>query len=268
MTNGTSHQPRVRSGRGAHWVGQALAMVAHRPGVFMTMGLIVGAIYLVPLLGGLVLLVLGPAVLAGAVIAARDADRGGHPGVGHMFQLFQEESRLGQGLRLCVPLVAGQLLAGFVIGIPVARAMLRAGLDLAAVQSHPEVIVNLMGASLLLWAGLALLVMLCAYAFTATAIAQVALNDRPAFAAMAESLRLVRTQPGAWIVTALLLFGGMFVLALLVVALGVPALAQAVCYAALYAVLGPLLYAAWRDLCVPAADHETTGAPPPQVLEA
>lgn len=267
MTNGEGRKPKVRSGRGAHWVGQALAMVGRWPGVFVPMGLIVGAIYLIPLLGGLVVLILGPALLAGAVIAAREADRGGRPGVGHMFQLFQEEGRVGQGLRLCVPLVAGQLLASFLIGIPVARAMLRAGLDLKAVESQPQVIVGLMGSGLLLWIGLAVLVMLVAYAFTATAIAQVALNRRPAFAAMAESLRLVCHSAGAWIVTALLLFAGMFVLAMVVTAFGVPVLALALCYAALYAVLGPLLYIAWRDLCDASA---AAGAPPTpsQVLEA
>jgi hypothetical protein len=51
--------------------------------------------------------------------------------------------------------------------------------------------------------------------------------------------------------------------------LGVPALVQALCYGALYAVLGPLLYFAWRDLCGSAGTGTGTPPPsPPPVLEA
>lgn len=269
MTNdeGRKAMGKVESSRGMRWIGQALGLVRRWPQVFLPMGLVAGAIYLVPLLGGLVLLILGPSLLAGAVIAARDADRGGQPSFGQLFELFREEGRLGQGLRLCLPMVGGQLLAGFLIGIPVAQAMLRAGVDIKTLESQPEMIIELMGGNLFAWALAALLIVLVAYAFTATAIARVALDRREAMAAMAESLRLVRANLGAWVVTALLLFAGMFVLAMFSMMLGVPALVQALCYAALYTVLGPLLYVAWRDLC----DGTQTGRPPsspPPVLEA
>lgn len=269
MTNGEGRNSmgKVESGRGARWVGQALGLVGRWPQVFLPMGLIVGVIYLVPLLGGLVLLVLGPSLLAGAVIAARDADRGGQPAFGQLFELFREEGRLGQGLRLCLPMIGGQVLAGFLIGIPVARAMLRAGVDIKALESQPEMIVEIMGGSLFAWALVALLVVLFAYAFTATAIARVALDRYAAMAAMAESLGLVRANLGAWVVTALLLFVGMFVLAMFSMMLGIPTLVQALCYAALYTVLGPLLYFAWRDLCDGAQAGSPPSSPPP-VLEA
>jgi hypothetical protein len=269
MTNDEGRNPmsKVESSRGMRWVGQALGLVRRWPQVFLPMGLIVGAIYLIPLLGGLVLLILGPSLLAGAVIAARDADRGDRPAIGQLFELFREEGRLSQGLRLCLPMVGGQVLAGFLIGIPVARAMMQAGIDIKALESQPEMILGIMGGSLFVWALVALLVVLFAYAFTATAIARVALDRREAMAAMAESLRLVRANLGAWVVTALLLFAGMFVLAMFSRVLGVPTLVQALCYAALYTVLGPLLYFAWRDLCAGAQAGGPPPSPPP-VLEA
>lgn len=51
------------AGSGWTWVQQALALIKRWPQVFLLMGLILGVIAAVPFLGGLVILILGPALI-------------------------------------------------------------------------------------------------------------------------------------------------------------------------------------------------------------
>ena len=255
---------KVSAARGWHWLVQAVTLVSRHAGVFGAMGLIVAVIYIIPLLGGLIMLILGPALIAGSIIAARDADHGGRPGVGQLFALFQEDGRTREALKLCIPLVAGKVLASFVIGIGMARVLLRAGLDMKAIESQPEVLIHALQGSfgdLVWWLLVALLIMLAAWAFSVSAIARVALDRAEPFAAMAESFRLSVRNAGAWLLAGFALMLGVFVVSIPLLLGAHLLLAQMLINVLVYSLLGPLLYFAWRDLCQ-TSEHSAPTPPP------
>lgn len=237
---------------------QAVALVVRHAGVFLTMGTLAALIYLIPLLGGFIMLILGPALIAGAIIAARDAAEGRPPRVGQMFSLFQEDGRLPDALKLCIPLVVGKVLASLVIGMGITRVLLRAGLDIKALESQPQLLIKTLQTSagdLFGWSIVSLLIVLVAWAFTATAISRVALQRAQPFPAMAESFRLALRHVGAWLLAAVALFLIVFVLAMPLLLGAHLLLAQMLINGLIYSLAGPLLYFAWRDLFGAVSDH-------------
>jgi hypothetical protein len=108
-------------------------------------------------------------------------------------------------------------------------------------------------------------IVLLAWTFTALAVPRVALRGEAAFVAMGESFRRVWRSIGAWIVAAVLLFAGLVLLSILLMLTHVMAVVQLGLYTALYAVLGPLLHAAWRDLDdhADSSDRDDRAPPPP-----
>ena len=260
--------PKVGVARGWRWMTQAVSLVTHNASVFLPMGAIAAVIYLIPLLGGLIMLILGPALIAGSIIAARDAVNGNQPKVGQMFALFQEDGRLRDALKLCIPLVIGKVVASLILVVGVKRVLLRAGLDLKSLESQSEQLMkSLQGSAgdLFGWSIVSLLILLVAWAFTVTAISRVALDRSEPFAAMAESFRLALRNAGAWLLATLVLFLAVFVLAIPLLIGGHLALTQMLINVLIYSLLGPLLYFAWRDLAqTPDAGAESPpSAPPP-----
>lgn len=273
----TGPDRKVPAGRGWQWFATAVATVRRWPGTFLAMGLIVGLISLVPLLGGLVILITGPALLAGSVVAADAAHHGRQPAVRQLFAMFEQTRQRNEALKLCIPLVIGKLVAAMVLATAMASALRHAGLDVTALEGHPEkILAVLAGPGMRVWLVLALAIVLFAWTFTALAIPRVALRGESAFAAMGESFRHVWRNLGAWILAALLLFVTLVALALLLMVSRVPIIMQLGVYTALYAALGPLLHAAWRDLGgtgqPPPAAHGSKPPPPPppppSILEA
>ncbi|NII12215.1 BPSS1780 family membrane protein [Oleiagrimonas sp. C23AA] len=270
---------KVRAGQGWHWVGQALGMARKYPGIFPVMGLIVSAIALVPLLGGLAIAILGPALVAGSVIATRDATAGRKPQIGQLFQLFAEQ-RAGGGIALCLPVILSQIVAGMVLVGAVSARLTRAGVDLKSLESNPsELMQNLtqyIGPGFLGWIIVAVIIALIGYAFAALAIPRVGLDRKPAMQAMAESFRTVRRHWGAWLLTGLALFLCMFIPVVVFYVLGSSLIAQFVANAVLYTLLGPTLYFAYSDLYggpdAATDDHGTapdaSAPPPPPSFEA
>lgn len=265
---------KVSASHGWHWVGQAVALARRFPAVFPVMGLVMSLIAWIPWIGGPVLLFLGPSLIAGTIVAARQADTGGKPGVGDLFARFREGERLGPTLALCLPIIGGQLLGGLTAGVALVSAMHRAGIKLVAVEQDPQKLASLVDPALLGWIALAVIIMLAAYGFLFTAIARVSLDKQEAMPAMGESIRATGHHFGAWLVMMLTLFLSMFIPACIGLLIGLPSLASLLVYAVLYTLLGPTLYFAWRDLFGPrdaAQDRQAssgTPQPPPPSFEA
>jgi hypothetical protein len=257
---------RVSAGRGWQWVMMALGLLRRWPGVFGMSGLIAAAVSMLPLVGGLTLMVLGPALIAGTVIAAQRATRGETPHLSDAFTLFREQGRLGPAMALCLPIIAGQLIIGITIGMMIASAAMKAGIDLhsAALEKELAQLVMNMGTSLFGWAMFALAVVVLSYAFVVTAIPRVGLDRSDAFPAMGESFRTVLRRPGAWLLAALGLFLCLFVPSTLLVMTRSLLLMQLVTTTIFYALLGPTLYFAYRDLYgQPDTTRGTASSPPP-----
>jgi hypothetical protein len=251
---------------------QAVALVLRHPTVFPLMGMMVSAIYLIPYVGGLVMLILGPALIAGSVIAARDAVGNGRPAASQLFALFQDQERTRDGIKLCIPLVVGKVLSSLILGIAFSRALLRAGLDMKALQTQPEAVIKALqdaGGSLFGWVLVALVILLVAWGFTVLAISRVALDRAEPFKAMRESIRLTRQHVGAWLLAGLFLLLAVFVLSMPLLLGGHLLLAQIVINIVVYSILGPFLYLAWHDLCQPQPpDNRATPPQPSGTLEA
>src|SRR5688500_10043751 len=123
---------RVPAGRGLQWLTDAVQLILQNPLPFALMGLVVGVIALVPVLGSLALMVLGPALYGGIVYAAREQHAGRSADFQHLFQAFKEDGKLPKMLLLCLPgVVAGMLI--LVLGVVfVGGAMLGGGLSASA----------------------------------------------------------------------------------------------------------------------------------------
>lgn len=253
---------KMGASRGWHWVGQALSLARRWPTVFPLMGLIVGGIALIPWIGGMVLLFLGPSLIAGTILAAQRADAGHQPAVGDLFARFRDGERLGPTLTLCLPTVAGQFVGGLVGGIALLSAMRSHGIDIHDLESDPQKFVSALGPSLLGWGALAMVIMLVAYAFLFTSIARVALDKQEAMPSMGESARQAARHPAAWLVMMLTLLLCMFVPACIGLLVRLPLLASLLVYTVLYTVLGPTLYFAWRDLFGGSPERGTKPSPP------
>jgi len=256
----------IGAGHGLKWLLEALGMVRRWPGAFLSMGLIMAVISLIPYLGGLAILIMGPALLAGIVTAAETARRGHAPATHQLFAMFQETAQRHEALKLCLPLVVGKIAAAMIVVVAMFRVMTRLGMDVHALEGHPEkMLAVLADGSMPGWLALAVAIVLLAWTFTALAVPRVALRGEAAFVAMGESFRRVWRSIGAWIVAAVLLFAGLVLLSMLLMLTHVMAVVQLGLYTALYAVLGPLLHAAWRDLDdhADSSDKDDRAPPPP-----
>jgi hypothetical protein len=86
---------RVPAGEAITWISEAIRLVFANPAPFLLMGLALSVIGLVPILGGLVLLVAGPAFYAGIASAARSQDRRGAADFNQLLSGFQAEGKIG-----------------------------------------------------------------------------------------------------------------------------------------------------------------------------
>lgn len=273
----SGNAPRRPANHGWLWVVEGLKTVRRCPGVFLSMGLIVAVIQMIPMLGGLVLLVTGPALVAGTIVAAQAATRGTRPAVGQLFAMFDAAPRRTEALKLCVPLLVGKGLALLVLAMAVARRLAASGVEMQELEGHPEKILALFGqGDMLPWLLAAIVLVLLAWTFTALAIPRVALGSERAFDAMRHGVRQVWASLGAWVVVLLLLFSALMAVTTVLMLTQWMLVVQIGLYTALYAVLGPILHAAWRDIGgagpapppPPTPGPRPTPPPPSGVLEA
>jgi hypothetical protein len=114
-------EPRsVASDRGLGWWTDAWALFMRNPVMWVVLGLIfivaMMAVGMVPLLGGVVIALVLPALAGGWMLAARKVQDGGALEVGDLFLGFQGE-RIGPLLVLGALLLAAMVVIGLVAGV-------------------------------------------------------------------------------------------------------------------------------------------------------
>ena len=201
---------RRDAGRGIAWLTEAVEILLRNPLPFVVMGLVVALIVSVPLLGGLLLSVFGPALNGGVIHAARTQASGGQADVSQLFRAFQQPGILPRMLALCLPGIAGGLLIAMLAVSFVGSALLAAGISQAAdAEALSEVTLGSGGA---LFALLAIGVALIAFGMVFFATPRVMLAGDEPFAAMLLSLRATLANALPILVYMLcLLFAGMLV---------------------------------------------------------
>ncbi len=247
---------KVPANRAVFWLGSAFRMVRRYPQAFLGMGLIYALIGLIPLLGPLTVVLLGPALLGGMIHAGQFADNReqtrSRPQLGAMFRAFQGDRRLGSLIALSLPAIGviavGLIILGFVIVQVKASGTLP--INIATVQ--PEVLMKALIPRLLHWIPLLLALSLLAYALTFFGIARAMLEGCSAWMAMGSSVRAVLKNPGAFLLTLLLILAvsmlAMIPLMMILMPLRALWIASLLYNTALYALLGPILYFAWKDV--------------------
>ncbi len=254
---------KVSAGQGWQWIAQALDILKKHPVPFLAMGLMMGIISAIPVLGGLVVLILGPALIAGTCYAAQQADQGKTPEIGHLFRGFQESDRIGSLIALCIPTVVGLVTMGILAGIFVAGALVSAGGGfMEQAQANPMLLLTAMGASALLLVPLLIIIGLAIYALTFFAIPRTLLERPDAFANMKESLAACRSNFGAFIVAIVILLAGIIVLGFIFKALHLGRVGDVLVSTGLYSVLGSTLYFGFREVFGGVSSTQASAQPP------
>jgi hypothetical protein len=254
---------KVRIGAGLEWLREASGIVRAHPAEFLGMGAIMTVIAVIPLLGSLVMLFLGPALIAGTIHAAHQAAQARKPRIGQLFQVFQEGDRVGSYIALCLPLLG----AGIVLAIMLHNAGITAQMlsDPKALQATMEAFFGTgKGVVFLL---VAIVVMLIAGMLTFLATPSILLDRKPAFVAMKNSFRACAGNFGAFFIALFLLGLGIQILHLLLGLLLPNLLATVLAYTPYYALVGPLAYVAYRSIFsnpeADAAGPASSQPPPP-----
>jgi hypothetical protein len=271
---------RVSAGAGWAWFTQSLLLVKRLPLVFPVMGLIIAVIQLIPFVGGLIGVILGPALIGGTIAAAHAADNGNKPSPGQLFQAFQHSDRVGPMVALCIPIVVAILVAGVLLAIFMIGAAISGGLSASeAALRDPQMLASTLGGSTLLLLPLLILVLLVGYAFTFYAIPRTMLDGVEAFASMKQSFAACRANVGAFLVAVVVLLPGSWLILLVLKFLHLGWLTDTLTTAALYTVLGPVLYFGYKVVfgnatpqtaASPAptiTPNEPPAAPPPTAVE-
>jgi hypothetical protein len=254
---------------GLEWIRDAVLIVRAHPRVFLLMGLFFTSIPLFPLLGPLVLLLLGPALMGGMIHAAREAEQGRVPRIGDLFLAFREGDRIGSFMALCLPIV-GALIVLIGLAMPVAIKAINSGAithqtlsDPVAVRTALEHTLDSMGPHrLFLLAGLAVLVMFVAGMMTFLASACVMLGRQKAFSAIRASFKACAMNLAAFLIAVLVV--GVAAQGLhVVLAMVLPdLLAAIIANIPYYAIFGALSYTAYRSIFGDHSDPEDTSNPP------
>ncbi|HET6631781.1 MAG TPA: BPSS1780 family membrane protein [Rhodanobacteraceae bacterium] len=247
----------VRAGTGFHWIRQAFASVGKQPGTFLCMGLIVGLISCVPILGPLVVFILGPAMLGGIAWAARVSDRGGSARIGDLMHAFRDNARTNSMIALCLPLFGALIVAVIILAVAIGGALVGKQIDPAGIDAM-QLLRESGGAGVVALA-LVVVVMLVGESMVFFAIPRVILDGVPARTAMGESFRACRRNLGAWLLALLTLAMGCGLVSALLAHAGLQLLGSLVADTLYYAVGGPTLYHAWDAVFAPSA---ASGEPP------
>jgi hypothetical protein len=176
---------RVKAERGSVWLVNALRLFARHPATLAGMGAIIALINAVPVIGALFLTVFGPALFAGLLFAAREAQAGRRAEIGQLFAGFRLQGRLPKLVVLCLPGVAAGFVASWLIidlfGAEALQGLATGSRAITDIAALPE---KSVGLSI---AGIALAT-LVAYLAVFFAIPQVMFRGVPPWTAMAQSL--------------------------------------------------------------------------------
>ncbi len=253
---------KVDAGRGVEWLKGAIRLYGEHPGPLAAMGALIGLIGLVPVLGSIALALFYPALLAGLMFAARQAQTGRRLEVVQLFQAFRLPDRLPALVVLALPgLVAGLLSIWVIVDLFGLETLSQ----LASGATSPENVQPAEGRSF----GGALLkvfaVVVLGYALVFFAVPQVMFGGASPWAAMGASLRACGGNLGALVLYVALLVALVIVLSVLAGILGtllaaLGQLGQLLVQLALFAVLLPLT--AIGNLLAWQAVFGDAGAPP------
>lgn len=176
---------RVDAGQGIAWLTEAVQLLLKNPTPFALMGLVIGAILLVPLLGTLAMAIAGPALYGGIMLAAREQAAGRSADFPQLFAAFQQPGKAGPMLTLCLPGIAAGLIV-LVLGVVfIGGALVAAGVS-AATDAETLAGVSL-GAGGLVFALLAIAIGLVAWALVFFATPRVMLDGIEPITAMKQS---------------------------------------------------------------------------------
>lgn len=231
-----NHQ-RVDAGAAGRWLQRGWNLFTQSVGLWMAQALLLGiilvALNLVPLLGGLLGALLMPALFGGLVYGARQLERGNALEVGYLFQAFREPGRAGPMLMLgLVPL-----------GAAVLTGVLAAGIMSGAAGTGMATGSGGMGGGMMAGGGLVMMLMslligLVSGALLLFAIPRVMFGLDAPMAAIQASYRAVLDNIAAYIVLAVIYF----VLAI------VAAIPFGLGFLVLMPVMGAAVYAAHADV--------------------
>ncbi len=254
----------VPASKGIEWLVQAVQLILKNPAPFLLMGLVLAIGSAVPILGGLALGILGPALYAGIAHAGRELQMGSQADFNHLFEAFKDQDKLVKLLILCLPGVVGAFIAVAIVMVFLGIAMAGAGIS-AVSDSSTALIASLgVGGVILLLVLLALT--LAIFALTFFAIPEAMFGRQEAIAAMKESLAASLANIGAMLLFLLTLIIGSFIASLLFGMLS-QILAQVIVATFLMPILGVAMYLAWKDVIAPLHTSEmpaiTDDTPPP-----
>ena len=235
---------KLEAGSGMNWITGAIQLVLGNPVVFLVMGLIVAAIQIVPILGSLAILVIGPALYGGVVYAAREQDQGRTPEIGQLFRAFSESGKAGPMIMLCLPTIAGAILLFVLLIVFVGGALLGGGLSSIGSDSSTALL-GALGGSALILVPLAIAIGLAVYALQFFAISRVMFEGAEPIAAMKQSFSDCLANLGAYLIFVVVLMVAFVVMSLILSVLGI--LGGLLVGTIVTPVTGCGLYQAWKQ---------------------
>lgn len=250
---------KVDAGSGLNWLTEAIGIVFRNPGAFLVMALIVGVINFIPVLGGLVILILGPAFSGGVVYAARTEAEGGKAEFAQLFRAFQEPGKIGPMLLLCLPMVVGSVIiaaCALVFGL---SALIGGGLSAA---NGLNLGLGALGGSIMVIGVIGIAIGLVIYALQFFAIPRVMLDGVEPFAAMKESFAACLANIGAFLVFAIV-FCVLWAIAAAVL-VWIPIIGWIVIAGFGTVIASAALFVAWRQVYAGTAGASTMPPPAPQ----
>ena len=251
---------RVDPGQGIAWLSEAVQLLRRNPAPFALMGLVIGAVLLVPVLGALAMAVFGPALYGGIMFAAREQEAGRAADFQHLFAAFREPGKLGPMVMLCLPGILGGMLVLMLGVMLLGGALLAAGVGAA---TDAKALANVsFGFGGVLFLLLALAIGLVSYALVFFATPRVMLEGIEPITAMKESLAACQQNAGAVLVFIGCLLLAVFTLNILLA--WIPLLGHLAVTVVLVPVVSTALWLASRQVLGGSGD-----APPgpPPVLE-
>jgi uncharacterized membrane protein len=179
------------------WFKSGLQLVFRNPAAFIVMGLVFAIISfvlaIIPIIGGIALIVLAPVFYGGVVYAAREEAEGRKAEIGHLFAAFQQPGKVGPMMMLCLPSVA----AGIVIVI---LAFVLIGGSMMAIATGGSGGGGMGFVGILLFALLAFIIGIAAACLVYFAIPRVMLDGVEPITAMKDSLSAIMANAVSFIV--------------------------------------------------------------------
>lgn len=251
---------KVPAGNGLQWLTEAVSLILKNPAPFALMGLVVGVISLVPILGGLALLILGPALYGGIMYAAREEASGRKADFQQLFQAFKEPGKLPKMMMLCLPMVALAVVLGVIGVVLLGGALMGAGMS-GANGGDPSAAIAAFGGGMMLFGLIALVLGFFCYALTFFATPRVMLEGTEPMEAMKDSLRAVLANIGAVLVFCLILLLAVGVVGAVLSI--IPIIGPLILTLALTPLLSVAGYVAWRQVYRSDITQEIPPAAPP-----